>query len=144
MATAITGLVAGIVGALAMVPVMRMVGADADPPFAVFWATFVGDGDPEAAMPAALSLHLVYGAVAGAVLVVVALAVGGPGLLNVESAVGGLAWGVVWAVVLMVGAMVQANTILDMDPDQDAMLSMGLAHLAYGVVVGLLVAFLPV
>lgn len=143
MATPITGVLAGLVGALAMVPVMKMVGGDTDPPFAVFWATFVGDGDPEAAMPAALSLHLAYGAVAGAVLAVVALAVGGSGLLNVESAVGGVVWGLVWAVVLMVGAMVQANTILDMDPDKDAVLSMGLAHLVYGVVTGLLIAVLP-
>jgi hypothetical protein len=144
MTTAITGAVAGVIGALAMVPVMKMAGGDDDPPFAVFWAKFVGDGDPAEAMPAALSLHLVYGAVAGAVLVVVALALGGPGLLDVESAVGGLVWGVIWAVVLLVVAMLQANTLLDMDPDQDAMLSMGLAHLAYGVVTGLLIAVLPI
>jgi hypothetical protein len=144
MVTLISGAVGGLVGALAMVPVMKMIGADNDPPFAVFWATFVGDGDPEAAMPAALSIHLGYGLVAGVVFALVATAVGPSVGLAADGAVGGLVWGLVWAVVLMVGAMVQANTLLEMDPDQDAMLSMGLAHLAYGVVVGLLVAFLPI
>jgi hypothetical protein len=144
MPTVLTGAVAGVVGALAMVPVMKVLGGGADPPFAVFWAKFVGDGDPEAAMPAALSLHLVYGTVAGAVFVPV-LAATGPALnLDPAGVGGGIVGGIIWSLVLLFGAMAQANVLLDLDPDNRSVLTMGVSHLTYGVVLGLLVAGLPI
>jgi len=142
MASITTGAIAGIVGALSMVPVMRMVGADADPPFAVAWAKFVGDGDPGEAMPAALILHLTYGLVAGAVFAAVSGAVGPSVGLTTAGVAGAVVWGLVWAALLLVGAMVQANAVLDMDPDPEALRSLALAHLAYGVVLGIVVALL--
>jgi hypothetical protein len=144
MPTVLTGAVAGVAGALAMVPVMKVLGGGADPPFAVFWATFVGDGDPRDAMPAALSLHLAYGAVAGAVFVPL-LAVTGPALtLDPAGLAGGTIGGVLWSLILLFGAMAQANVLLDLDPDNRSVLTMGVSHLTYGVVLGLLVAVLPV
>jgi hypothetical protein len=144
MPTALTGAVAGVVGALAMVPVMKLLGGGADPPFAVFWATFVGDGDPEAAMPAALGLHLAYGAVAGAVFVPL-LSVTGPAIsLDPAGLAGGIVGGILWSLVLLFVAMAQANVLLDLDPDNRSVLTMGVSHLTYGVVLGLLVAGLPI
>lgn len=140
--TLLTGLGWGIVGAVAMVVVMQLAGGDAPPPFAVFWAKFVGDGPPADAMPQALLVHFGYGGVAG---VVYALVFGTVDLgFPIDTYTGGVIWGVVWGVVLMIiGAVVWVNVVLDMNPDPQQMLSMGLAHLAYGLVLGLLGAAIP-
>lgn len=140
--TILTGAVWGIAGAIAMVIVMNARGGDAPPPFAVFWAKFIGDGPPAQAMPQALSLHAIYAIVAGAVYA---------GLFNafdlgfpITTYAGGVLWGIVWAVILLIGAMVfWGNLVLDMDPDRPQMVTMALAHLAYGVVLGILGAAVP-
>lgn len=139
--TLLTGAVWGIVGAIAMVIVMQL-GRGGDPPFAVFWAQYLGDGDPDAAMPQALILHAVYAVVAGAVYVSIFTAVdlGYP----ITGITGGIIWGIVWGIVLFVGAAIfWVNRILDMDPDKPQVMTMALAHVAYGVTLGILSAAIP-
>lgn len=103
--TLLTGAVWGLVGAVAMVVVMNARGGGDPPPFAVFWATFLGDGDPAAAMPQAMSLHLIYAIVAGAVYSLVFNPVGQLAGLPIVGVAGGIVFGLVWAVVLLIGAM---------------------------------------
>lgn len=140
--TLLTGAVWGLVGAVAMVVVMNARGGDAPPPFAVFWAKFLGDGDPHGAMPQALVLHAGYAVVAGAVYTVVfnAFDLG----FAITSFPGGVLWGLVYGVVLLVGAMAFWGTfVLDMDTDGAQRRTLVLAHLAYGLVLGLLGAAVP-
>ena len=140
--TLLTGAVWGLAGAVAMVVVMNARGGDAPPPFAVFWARFIGDGGPSAAMPQALVLHAVYAVVAGEVYTLV---FNGFDLgLPITTFAGGVVWGLVWAVVLLIGAMVVwGRLVLDMDPDRDQMVTLVLAHLAYGLTLGILGAAVP-
>lgn len=140
--TLLTGAVWGLVGAVAMVVVMTARGGDAPPPFAVFWATFLGDGDPDGAMPQALVLHAGYAVVAGAVyaLVFSAFDLG----FAITTFTGGVLWGLVYGVVLLLGAMVFWGTlVLDLDPDGAQRRTLVIAHLAYGLVLGLLSAAVP-
>lgn len=140
--TLLTGAVWGLAGAVAMVVVMNARGGDAPPPFAVFWATFIGDGDPAAAMPQALVLHAIYAVVAGGVYTVVfnAFDLGYP----ITSIAGGVLWGIVWAVVLLVVAMVVwGNLVLDLDPDRPQLVTIAVAHLAYGLTLGVLGGAVP-
>lgn len=142
--TLLTGAVWGLVGAVAMVVVMNARGGDAPPPFAVFWAKFLGDGDPTDAMPQALLLHAVYAAVAGAVYTVVFTPIGDGVGLAITGVTGGVVWGLVYGIVLLVGGMVfWGKLVLGMDPDRPQMLTIALAHLAYGLVLGLLAAAVP-
>lgn len=69
--TLLAGAVWGIAGAIAMMIVMRGLGGDAPPPFAVFWSKFVGGGNPSEAMPQSLVLHAVYALVAEVVFVAI-------------------------------------------------------------------------
>lgn len=140
--TLLTGAVWGLVGAVAMVVVMNARGGDTPPPFAVFWAKFLGDGIPANAMPQALSLHAIYAVVAGAVYTVV---FNGFDLgFAITTFAGGVIWGLVWGVLLLVGAMMfWGKLILDMDPDKPQMMTIALAHLAYGLVLGVLGAAVP-
>ena len=140
--TLLTGAVWGLAGAVVMVLVMAARGGDSPPPFAVFWARFLGDGDPGAAMPQSLLLHAVYAAVAGEVYVLV---LGSVDLgLPVTTYTGGIVWGVVWAVVLLIGAMAfWGKLVLKMAPNREQMLTIALAHLGYGLTLGLLVAAVP-
>lgn len=138
----LAGAVWGFVGAIAMVIVMGARGGDAPPPFAVYWSETVGDGNPANAMPQALVLHAIYAIVAGGLYVVI---FGNVDLgLTIAGFAGGVVWGLVWAVVLMtIGAIFWVNMALDMDPDRPQVMTMGLAHLAYGLTVGVLVAAVP-
>lgn len=140
--TLLTGAVWGLAGAVAMVVVMNLRGGDAPPPFAAFWAKFIGDGNPVQAMPQALLLHAIYAVVAGAVYAVVfnAFDLG----FAITTFTGGVLWGLVYAIVLLIGAMVfWGNLVLDMDPDSEQMLTVALAHLAYGLTLGILGAAFP-
>lgn len=142
--TLLTGAVWGLAGAIAMVVVMNARGGETPPPFAVFWATFIGGGDPAGAMPQALSLHAIYAVGAGAVYTVVFNPLGASVGLATTGFTGGVVWGVVYAIVLLVGAMVVwGKIILKLTPDSEQMLTMALAHLAYGLVLGVLGAAVP-
>lgn len=140
--TLLTGAVWGLAGAVAMVVVMNVRGGDAPPPFAVFWAKFIGNDAPEQAMPQALLLHAVYAAVAGAVYTVVfnAFDLG----FAITSITGGVLWGIVYGVILLIGAMVfWGKLVLDMDPEGAQRQTLVLAHLAFGLVLGTLGATVP-
>lgn len=140
--TVLTGAIWGIAGAIAMMIVMQAGGGDTPPPFAVFWAKFIGNGDPSNAMPQSLILHALYALVAGAAYAVIFnnFDLG----FSITTITGGVIWGVVWGLVLLIGAAVfWVNLVLDMDPDPSQMLPMAIAHLAYGVVLGLLAAVVP-
>lgn len=139
--TLLTGAVWGIVGAIAMVIVMQAIGGDSPPPFAVFWGKFIGNGDPADAMPQALVLHAVYAVGAGAVYASIfnRFDLG----FSITSVSGGVIWGVVWGVVLMGGAIFWVNLVLDMDPDKSQVMSLGAAHLVFGLTLGLLGAVVP-
>lgn len=137
-----SGAVWGLAGAVAMVVVMRAIGGDDPAPFAVFWATFLGDGDPGDAMPQSLLLHAIYAVVAGAVSVAVfsAFDLGVP----ITGVTGGVVWGLIWGVVLFaIAAVVWVNGVLGMDPERGQVRTMALAHLAYGLVLGVLSAVVP-
>lgn len=140
--TLFTGAVWGIVGAGVMLVIMQAVGGEDPPPFAVFWSTFFGDGDPSRAMPHSLILHVIYAALAGITYVAVFTS------LELEFAItglsGGILWGVVWGVVLFLGAaIVWVNGILGMEPDRTAVVVMALAHLGFGLTLGILSALVP-
>lgn len=140
--TVSTGAIWGIVGAIAMVIVMQALGGDDPPPFAVFWSKFIGDGDPSNAMPQSLILHAIYAIVAGAVYVPIftSFNLGFP----ITTYAGGVIWGIVWGIILMIiAAVVWVNIVLDMDPDQSQVMTMGAAHVAYGLVLGILGAAVP-
>lgn len=142
--TLLTGAVWGLAGAIAMVVVMNARGGDAPPPFAVFWAKFIGDGNPAEAMPQALSLHAIYAVVAGAVYALVFNPVGQIVGLPITGFTGGIVFGLVWAVVLLVGAMGPwGMMVLDIDPDSRQKQTLVLAHLAFGLTLGLLGAAVP-
>lgn len=139
--TLLTGAVWGIAGAIVMMMVMQLLGGGAPPPFAVFWSEFVG-GDPGDAMPQSLLLHGTYAVVAGAVYVAVFSSVdlGYP----ITGFTGGVLWGLVWGIVLMiVAAVVWVNLVLGMQPARRQMMSMMLAHLGYGLTLGILGAAVP-
>lgn len=132
----------GLVGAIAMVVVMQIRGTEAPPPFAVFWAKFLGDGDPEAAMPRSLLLHAANGIGGGLVFVLVfgAFDLGIP----ITEVTGGVLWGLVWALVLLViAAVFWVNIVLDMDPPKSQVQTLVLAHLVYGLTLGILSAVVP-
>lgn len=140
--TVATGASWGIAGAIAMMVVMRASGGNEPPPFAVFWAKFLGDGDPSNAMPQSLVLHAGYAIVAGGAYAVVfnAYDLGVP----ITTVGGGVVWGLVWGVVLLViAAVFWGRLVLDMTPDAAQMRTLVVAHLAYGLVVGILAAAVP-
>ena len=142
--TPLTGAVWGLAGALAMVVVMNLRGGEAPPPFAVFWAKFLGDGDPAGAMPQAMSLHAGYALVAGTVYAAGVGPVGASAGLGATTLVGGVVLGLVWALVLLVVAMAfWGRLVLDLDPGPAQRRTLVLAHAAYGLTLGVLGAAVP-
>lgn len=138
----LAGVIWGFVGSIAMVIVMGTRGDEDPPSFAVYWSETIGDGNPSDAMPQALLLHVIYAMAAGGAYVVLFSTVDLG--LRITGYVGGVVWGVFWAVILLaIGFLFWVNMVLDMDPDQPAMVTMGLAHLAYGLTLGLLSAAVP-
>lgn len=129
----VSGLVGGLVATIGMSIVMKVMGGG-PPPTANFIARFTG-GDPgEYAMPGML-LHLVYGTVAGGVLVALAVAVLDVSLVGDLG--GALLWGVVWGILLMVvGAVVWIRGVIGMRPTGGMMMQFGVVHLVYGLVLG--------
>jgi len=140
----LTGAGWGLAGAIAMAIMMHARGGDDPPPFAGFWAKFLGDGNPGATMPQALSLHAIYAIVAGAVYTLVFNPVGVSLGLALTGITGSIVWGILYAIVLLVGAMVLWGKIgLDLDPGGEPIQTIALAHLAYGSVRGILAAVVP-
>lgn len=140
--TVLSGAVWGFVGAISMIIVMQAIGGDDPPPFAVFWAKYLGDGNPAEAMPQSLLLHAIYAVVAGAVYVPIftAFDLG----FSITSFAGGIIWGIVWAIVLfIIAAVFWVNMVLDMNPEQRQVITMATAHLAYGLTLGILGASVP-
>lgn len=139
--TLLTGAVWGIAGAIVMMMIMKGLGGDGPPPFAVFWSKFVG-GEPADAMPQALVLHVVYALVAGVVFVAMFTSVdlGFP----ITELTGGILWGLVWGMALMIVARVfWIPIVLGMHPGRRQMMTMVVAHLAYGLTLGILGAAVP-
>lgn len=140
--TLLTGAVWGLVGAITMLIIMQALGTGDPPPFAVFWATFIGDGDPDNAMPQSLLLHAINAVGGGLVYAIVfsAFDLGFP----ITEFTGGVIWGLVWGIALLiVAAVFWVNAVLDMDPEPAQMRTMAIAHLGYGLTLGILGAAVP-
>lgn len=131
MATIISGLVGGLVATIIMSIMMRAMGGG-PPPTAALIAKFQG-GEPEDHMMPGMLLHLVYGTVAGGVLValVAAAALGISGLTMWLGV--GLAYGIV---LLLGGAMGWVKGVIGMDPDKEMMVGFAVVHIVYGLVLG--------
>lgn len=135
MATILSGLLGGLVGSVATGAMLLATG-DEPSPAAVMWAKYLGDGDPANYETHGLAVHLVYGALAGAVFVAVAGALS----LGIGSLVGALLWAVVWsAFLVVVGAGLWMKVVLGVDPDTEALSGMAVMHLVFGVALGLVV-----
>lgn len=139
MATILTGLVGGLLGALATAAMTRATG-DEPTPSATVWAMYFGDGDPDGYERQGLVVHVLYGAGAGAVFAIFAGALS-LGLSTVDAA---LLWAVVWASVLAVIAVGFWRIVfIGETPDGRALAELGAAHLVFGVVLGLVVYYAP-
>lgn len=140
--TLLTGAVWGIVGAIVMMVIMQLGPGDSPPPFAVFWAKFIGNGNPDDTMPAALILHFIYAAGVGAVYTIVV------GIVNLgldpTAIVGGLVLGVSYSLgVFVVGAVGWVNGVLGMDPERSDVMQFAVVHIAFGVTLGVLGGAVP-
>lgn len=131
MATVISGLVGGLVGTIVMSVLMQAMGGG-PPPTAALVAKFQG-GEPEDHMMPGMLLHLVYGTVAGGVLVA-AVAAAALGISGVTAWVGvGLVYGIV---LLLGGAMGWVKGVIGMNPDRKMMVGFAVVHVVYGLVLG--------
>lgn len=138
MVTILNGLIGGLVATIAMTAFMMTLGDDSPPPTAVLWSKYVGDGPPEEYQMQGMILHLLYGIIAGAVFVVLAVALG----LGIASLGGAILWGLAYGVVLfVVGAGFWLNVVLGMDADAKMAGMFLFLHLVYGGVLGAWVAF---
>jgi hypothetical protein len=132
MASIIAGLAGGLLATIVMTIVMMAVGDGGPPPTAALVAT-VADGDPEEYAMPGMVLHLAYGVLAGAVF-----AVGAPALGVELDAIGvATALGLVYGIVLMIGGMVfWMRTVIGIEPDRDTVVTFGVVHIVYGLVLG--------
>lgn len=132
MVTITGGLVGGLVATIVMSIVMRAMGGG-PPPTANFVAKFQG-GDPDDHMMPGMVLHLLYGTIAGGVLVAVVSAAA----LGITSLGAWVGTGLVYGIILLVGgAMVWIRGVIGMDPDRQTMIGFVVVHLVYGLVLGL-------
>ncbi|MFB6300820.1 MAG: hypothetical protein ABEH65_11210 [Halobacteriales archaeon] len=135
MASLIGGLIGGLVATIVMTVFMMTLGDDSPPPTALFYAKYLGDGDPEEYMTQGVVMHLFYGVGAGGVFGYLGMA----GLMAVTplNLTNGLINGLIYGFILFIGAAVfWMKMILDIDakPPQVAMFL--LFHLIYGGVLG--------
>jgi len=131
MATLVSGLVGGLVATIVMSMVMRGMGGG-PPPTAALLAKFRG-GEPEEHAKPGMLLHVVYGTVAGGVLVAVVSAAS----LGLSGLVTWVGVGVAYGIVLMLGgAMGWVRGVIGMEPDKDTMMVFGVVHVVYGLVLG--------
>jgi len=131
--TLLGGLAGGIVATVVMTVFMMTLGDDSPPPTALFWSTYVGDGDPDEYVMPGMALHMLYGIGAGVALAAALLATGF-GDISILTLVGvGLGYGVV----LFVGAAAfWMNLVLGLNPDKKQVGAFLLFHLVYGGVLG--------
>jgi hypothetical protein len=132
MTSVTAGLAGGLVATIVMTAVMMVMGDGGPPPTAEMVATFADGTAEDYAMPG-MVLHVVYGVVAGAVF-----AVGAPRLgLATDAIAVAVGLGLVYGIVLMVGGMAfWMRGVIGMDPDRDTMVTFGVVHVVYGVVLG--------
>lgn len=131
MGTLIGGFVGGLVATIVMSMVLMAMGGG-PPPTAALLAKFRG-GEPEEYKMPGMLLHLIYGSVAGAVLVLVVNAVM-PGITSLTAWLGiGLAYGIV---LLLGGAMGWVKGVIGMEPDKEMMITFTVVHVVYGLVLG--------
>lgn len=133
MASVIAGLVGGLVATIVMTIMMVMMGDGGPPPTAGLVAKFAGGEPEDYAMPG-MVLHFVYGIVAGAVFAVGVPLIG----LTFGSLAVAVGLGFIYGIVLMIGGMVWMRMVIGMEPDRDMMLTFGIVHVVYGVVLGVL------
>lgn len=101
MPTIINGIVGGLVATVVMTAVKVTVGPSGPPPTAALWAQYVGDGEPPDYKQQGMILHFLYGAIAGAIYVPVftAFNLGMPISTWVGGIVWGAIWGILLFVV---------------------------------------------
>lgn len=128
------GLVGGVIATAVMTlyryPVFRAL-----PPTAEFWAEYVQSGDPKSFLPQALFLHLLYGAIGGAVGSLcyhVTLSV-----TDLDRTWLGVGGGALYGGALSVfGMEVMIGLLLDQELDRDEKFVFHVGHLIYGLSLG--------
>lgn len=134
MVELLTGLIGGLVATIIMTVFMMALGDDSPPPTAIFWAKYIGDGDPKEYLPQGMVLHLIYGISAGG-----AFAVGVPliDFVDVESLEMAVFWGLAYGVILfVVAAILWMKVVLQIEPEKKMVGLFLLFHLIYGLVLG--------
>jgi hypothetical protein len=134
MASITAGVGGGLLATVVMTVLMKGLGDGGPPPTAALVAKVAG-GDPgDHAMPG-MVLHMGYGIVAGIVFAVGVPLLGlGLGLDAIGVAAG---LGLLYGLGLMVGGMVfWLRIVIGMEPDRDAMLTFGVVHVVYALVLG--------
>lgn len=132
MSSILAGLAGGLIATIVMTAVMMVMGDGGPPPTASLVAKVAG-GDPEDYAMPGMVLHLVYGIVAGlALALVVPLAGFGFGSILVATGLG-LVYGVV---LMIVGMGFWMRLVIGMDPDKDMMITFGVVHVVYGLLLG--------
>jgi len=135
MVSTLAGLLGGLLGAI-VTGVAAMVATDEPIPATVVWAKYLGDGVPAGYERRGAVIHLFYGAVAGALFVVLA---GGAGL-GIGTLGGALLWAVGWSAVLLVVAVgFWQRVMVGGVPEPRPLAELAGGHLVYGVVLGLTV-----
>lgn len=139
MATILSGLVGGLLGAIASAALRRAAG-DEPAPSATVWAMYFGDGEPEHYALQGAVVHVLYGALAGGLFALSA----GSLSLGLATAADALLWAVVWAAVLAVIAVgFWGMVLIGETPDPRGVAELGAVHLAFAVVLGLFVYLAP-
>jgi len=132
MASLIAGLIGGLVATIVMTVLMSTRSDGGPPPTAGLVAKFAG-GDPEEYAMPGMALHLLYGIGAGVVFAIGVPLVG----LSFDSLAVAAGLGLLYGIVLMIGGMVfWMRTVIGMDPDRNMMVTFGVVHVVYGVVLG--------
>lgn len=130
------GSVAGAI-ATGVMTAFRMPISHSLPPTGLFWAKYVGGGDPDQYVWEALALHLFYGTAAGSafgVAVSRALDDADPEIGRERRAT---ALGVAYGLLLSIfGVRVLLERMLDMELDPDERLMFHLGHVVYGLTLG--------
>lgn len=127
------GSLGGLVATLSMT-VFRMPTSKSLPPTAVFWAKYVGSGDPEDYPVIALVLHLLYGVTSG---IMFALLTPGRGDSEEVAESKGAVLGTVYGIVLSIfGSRIVLERVLGLTLETDERLVFHISHVVYGLTLG--------